>query len=275
MTDTKKVSVLGCGWLGYPLAVAMLQEGYRVKGSTTSRPKLDVLERAGIQPFLLDMRQSDSPEALQTFLKSDTLIVAYPPKIREHGSDAYLRSIETLAQAIEKSGLQQVIFISSTSVYPNANSEVAEDMVPEPESASGNAMLEAERRLQALKGRETVVLRMAGLVGYERNPGRFLAGKTSLENRQERINLIHRDDCVSIILKLLERNISSDVLNCCSDTHPLKMDFYTEAAKKAKLEPPVFSKGGRKAYKLVSNKKLKSLLSYEFIYGDLSKFDWP
>lgn len=275
MNDTKKVSILGCGWLGYPLAVALLQEGYRLKGSTTSRPKLDVLERAGIQPFLLDMYQSDSSEALQTFLKSDTLIVAYPPKIRDNGSDAYQRSIEKLCQAIEKSGLQRVIFISSTSVYPNANSEVTEDMIPEPESASGKAMLEAENLLQALKDKETVVLRMAGLIGYERNPGRFLAGKTGLENGQERINLIHRDDCISIILKLLERNSGSDVLNCCSDTHPVKLDFYTQAAKKAKLESPFFSKGGRKAYKIVSNRKLKALLNYEFIYSDLSKFDWP
>lgn len=275
MTDTKKVSILGCGWLGYPLGVAMLQEGYRVKGSTTSRLKLDVLERAAIQPFLLDMRQSDSSEALKTFLKSDTLIVAYPPGIRENGSDAYLQSIEKLGQAIEKSGLQRIIFISSTSVYSNTNSEVTEDMVPEPESTSGKAMLEAENLLQTLEDRETVVLRMAGLVGYERNPGRFLAGKTGLENGQERINLIHRDDCIGIILKLLERNSDADVLNCCSDTHPVKLDFYTQAAKKAKLEPPAFSKGGMKAYKIVSNKKLKALLNYEFIYGDLSKFDWP
>ena len=246
-----------------------------MKGSTTSRPKLDVLERAGIKPFLLDMYQSDSSEALKTFLESETLIVAYPPKIRDNGSDAYLRSVEKLGQAIEKSGLQRVVFISSTSVYPNTNSEVTEDMVPQPESASGKAMLEAENLLQALEGRETVVLRMAGLIGYERNPGRFLAGKTGLENGQERINLIHRDDCISIILKLLESNSGSDVLNCCSDTHPVKLDFYTQAAKKAKLEPPVFSKGGRKAYKLVSNRKLKAALNYQFIYGDLSKFDWP
>lgn len=29
------VSILGCGWLGLPLAEQLLAEGYSVKGSTT------------------------------------------------------------------------------------------------------------------------------------------------------------------------------------------------------------------------------------------------
>ncbi len=33
-------SILGCGWLGKPLAVSLLDEGFNVKGSTTSEEKL-------------------------------------------------------------------------------------------------------------------------------------------------------------------------------------------------------------------------------------------
>ena len=40
----KRVSVLGCGWLGKPLAISLLDEGYSVKGSTTSEDKLELLE---------------------------------------------------------------------------------------------------------------------------------------------------------------------------------------------------------------------------------------
>jgi 3-hydroxyisobutyrate dehydrogenase-like beta-hydroxyacid dehydrogenase len=48
-----QISILGCGWLGLPLAKALLENGFAVKGSTTSQEKLSVLENSGIQPFLI------------------------------------------------------------------------------------------------------------------------------------------------------------------------------------------------------------------------------
>ncbi len=275
MTTPKHISILGCGWLGYPLAISLLQQGYRVNGSTTSQPKLAVLERAGIEPFLIDLFSQNSNSALEKFLQSDVLIVSYPPRVKKEGAGPYLASVAALCKAIEKSPVKTILFISSTSVYANSNSEVTEDMMPGPESASGEALLKAEELLLSLKEQETIVLRMAGLVGYERHPGRFLAGKKDLTSGWERTNLIHRDDCIGIMTELLKKNNGRDVLNCCSDTHPLKKDFYTQAAEQVKLEPPVFAKGGKKAYKVVSNKKVKELLGYEFIYGDLGRFDWP
>ena len=38
------ISILGCGWLGKPLAVSFLEDGFSVKGSTTSEEKIDILE---------------------------------------------------------------------------------------------------------------------------------------------------------------------------------------------------------------------------------------
>lgn len=275
MPDRKTISILGCGWLGYPLAVSLLQEGYTVKGSTTSTPKLAVLDRAGISPYLLRIQAESSEPQLGDFLKCDTLIVSFPPRMRQQGAGIYLNALEMLSSAVEQSPVHTIIFLSSTSVYPNNNAEVTEDMVSEPESESGNALLKAESLFLGHTKQETIVLRMAGLVGYERHPGRFLAGKKGLPNGKERINLIHRDDCIRIISHLLATNSGRNIFNCCSDTHPLKKDFYTEAAIRAKLEPPVFQKKGNSAYKIVSNKKLKAQLNYDFLYGDLGRFNWP
>lgn len=50
-----KISILGCGWLGFPLAKALLLKGFSVKGSTTSSEKLATLEKAGITPFLITL----------------------------------------------------------------------------------------------------------------------------------------------------------------------------------------------------------------------------
>ena len=43
-----QVSILGCGWLGLPLAKALIGEGYTVKGSTTTPAKLNLLKEEGV-----------------------------------------------------------------------------------------------------------------------------------------------------------------------------------------------------------------------------------
>ena len=47
------ISILVCGKLGFPLALDLLNEGYYIKGSTTSASKIDKLKRSGIIPFLI------------------------------------------------------------------------------------------------------------------------------------------------------------------------------------------------------------------------------
>ena len=42
----QRISILGCGWLGLPLAVELISKGYKVNGSTTSMTKVRELEAA-------------------------------------------------------------------------------------------------------------------------------------------------------------------------------------------------------------------------------------
>ena len=51
----KNVSILGCGWFGKPLAVSLLNDGFLVKGSTTSEIKIQELETLGIESYLIDI----------------------------------------------------------------------------------------------------------------------------------------------------------------------------------------------------------------------------
>ena len=45
----KSVSILGCGWLGKPMAVSLLREGFTVKAYTTSEIKSQQLEALEIE----------------------------------------------------------------------------------------------------------------------------------------------------------------------------------------------------------------------------------
>ena len=69
----KRVSVLGCGWLGKPLSISLLDEGYSVKGSTTSEEKLELLEMNNITPYIVNISEF---EEFDSFLNSDILIIS-------------------------------------------------------------------------------------------------------------------------------------------------------------------------------------------------------
>lgn len=273
-TNSERIGILGCGWLGLPLAVALIKNGYSINGSTTTQEKLLSLEKAGIRSFLVDLNNSIGQAQLEDFLQVEVLVINYPPRLRQ-GNIHFIQSISKLCQAVRNSSVRQVIFVSSTSVYPGTNDLVTEAMHLPPDSPSGIALLEAENMLRALKGKDTVVLRMAGLIGYDRQPGRFFAGKNSHAHPNEVVNLIHRDDCIEIIQQVIEKQVSGEIFNCCSETHPSKVDFYTEAAVKLGLDNPQFELSTATHFKLVSNMKLTEKLDYKMIYPQLELFNWP
>src|SRR5699024_3753113 len=104
--------------------------------------------------------------------------------------------VQTCALPISRSSIENIIFISSTSVYPPQSGIVAEvDAVADKAaSETGNALLKAENMLLEQSSFETLVLRFGGLYGYDRHPIHYLAGGTNLENGNAPVNLIHRDD---------------------------------------------------------------------------------
>jgi len=117
---------------------------------------------------------------------------------------------------------------------------------------------------------KTIVLRFAGLIGYDRMPGRFLSGKRDVKNGNAPVNLIHRDDCIQIIFEIIKQGVWGQILNGCSDMHPLRKDYYSEQAKLIGVDPPTFDDSDTPNFKIISNKKLKKILNYRFKYPDPS-----
>ena len=53
-----QISIIGCGWLGLSLANHFIEKGYFIKGSTTSKTKIEALEQLQIKPFLIQINES-------------------------------------------------------------------------------------------------------------------------------------------------------------------------------------------------------------------------
>ncbi|MEM6966873.1 MAG: SDR family oxidoreductase, partial [Bacteroidota bacterium] len=257
-----KISIIGCGWLGFPLAERLIAAGFSVKGSTTTQGKIPLLTKAGIRTFLIHLSDALYKKTTEPFFQSELLIINVPPRGRRPDVEtAHPLEIKKLLEAAHRGDIQKIIFCSSTGVYGNDKKIASEDHLPHPASASGRALVKVENHLRSLTHFKSTIVRLAGLVGGERKPGRFLAGKENIPNGNAPVNLVYREDCIEAILQIILQNKWNEIYNVCADEHPTRRDFYTEQAKLLGLKPPSFSTdrndNDNTTFKVVANEKIK------------------
>ena len=251
------ISILGCGWLGKQLGASLLSRGYEVRGSTTSEANVAALDAIGIIPFVFDVE--NVPAEVRSFFHTDVLIISLPPRIRVQKGEQYILQIKEAMNAARSGNVGNIIMFSTTSVYPDLNR-----LVTEQDADPAHPVVRAERIVQ-LSGIGNTIIRFAGLFGMGREPGRFLAGKKDVPGALTFVNLIHADDCVGIVRRIIEENAWGHILNACADDHPTKKEFYTKAATALGMEPPTLVDTPAD-YKIVSNSRLKEVLCYQMIH---------
>jgi nucleoside-diphosphate-sugar epimerase len=261
----KQISILGCGWLGMPLAKSLLEKGFSIKGSTTSFEKISALESNGIQPFQIELSETEIKGEIDSFLNnSEMLIVDIPPKLRSVSSENFVKKIQNLIPFIEKAKIEKVIFISSTSVYSDDNAVVTETIKPNPDTESGKQLLATEILLQSNENFKTTVVRFGGLIGEDRHPIHFLAGRKNIENSEAPINLIHQEDCIGIIEALIEQDCFGESFNAVAPFHPTRKEYYTQKALEQNLPLPEFDQTKISIGKTILSDRLGNTLDYKF-----------
>ncbi|MEJ7646240.1 MAG: NAD(P)H-binding protein [Chryseolinea sp.] len=257
------VSIFGCGWFGLHFAKTLISEGHEVKGSTTTPEKIEDLRSNGIQPYLINFLSASHSPFDTSFFRCDLLVIAIPPKVRYSTGDDYMFAIKELVRQVKSNQIPKVLLISSTSVLGDLNSEVDELTVPTPTSRSGEVMLESELHFRSEKAFSTTIVRFGGLVGPDRDPGRFFAGKKKIPNGRAPVNLIHLQDCSSICNAIIAKNAFGYTIHACSSDHPRKMDFYRLCTRKSRLPEPEFI-DELKEWKIVNSVHIQTLLDYDF-----------
>jgi nucleoside-diphosphate-sugar epimerase len=271
-----QISILGCGWLGLPLAKALLEKGFSIKGSTTSSDKLSILENSGIQPYLivltptLSKGEGEESENSSRFLQnSKILIIDIPPKLRGSGTENFVSKIKNFLPFIEKSAVENVLFISSTSVYGENNWVVTEATELNPDTESGKQLVQVEQLLQNNPNFKTTILRFGGLIGEDRHPIQFLAGRKNIENPNAPINIIHQRDCIGIILKIIELHSWNETFNAVTPFHPSRKEYYTQKSIDLDLDLPHFNTENSNFGRTISSSKVETILGYSFVKPNL------
>ncbi|AWL10889.1 Protein YeeZ [Saliniradius amylolyticus] len=258
-------ALIGCGWLGLPLAESWLRQGHHVIGTTRSQDKADQLATLGIQPQLFALGERLPP----VVAKADAVVLNIPPGRKNLKPESFRQNIEALLAQV--SSQTKLLFISTSSVFGQHQSEVDEASATEPDTPSGELHCQLEAHLHSHFGTRASVLRLAGLIGGDRHPVKMLAGR-KLDNGQRPVNLIHRDDVINAINAIVRLNHWGYTLHLAANDHPSRDTFYTWAAKQAGLALPSFTRDEGPA-KIIHSQQTQKRLGLTLAYP--SPFDMP
>ena len=239
------ISILGCGWLGLPLARQLVQQGHQIKGSTTSQEKIEVMKSIGIIPYLIKLTEEE-PQWVD-FLKTDVLVITIP--IKEINPFKYL--IKTLASTVK------IIYTSSTAIYLPSKEPINEKNALDTQ----HPLLAIEQVIRNSENPSTII-RLAGLFDQRRHPGRWFANKV-LTHPNGPVNLIHLDDCLGIIEKIITHQVWNEIFNACANEHPSRKDFYSRASRALGSPPPQINEQ-KTSIKIIDNRWIKKKLDFSF-----------
>ena len=270
--NDQTISILGCGWLGLPLAKHLVRLGFSVKGSTTTKEKVSLLEGFQITPFCIEATPQLSGNDIDVFFQSKVLILNIPFRRKLKDPEYYKQQIDSIINHCETSPVEFVIFTSSTSIYPASMKSACENVAITPDNPRSETLMNVERALFANQHFQTTVLRLSGLYGGKRRIGQVLAGRKDLPDGDSPVNLVHLEDCVEIATQIIQKDIRGEIINVTSDNHPTRREIYTKAALHYDLKPPQFTDEPARRLKVVSNLKLKDKLNYTFTHPDPMDF---
>jgi nucleoside-diphosphate-sugar epimerase len=276
----ENIAILGCGYVGSPLADYWQDRGHSVTGTTTSKERVDSLAAALSKVVLM---KGDDIAAVQSLLQGqDTLVVSVAPTGFQEAKAAvyeatYLATAKNLVEVLKQSpNLTQVIYLSSCSVYGDQQGNWVNETSPvSPLEYRSQVLCESEEIiLQAANEHQRVcVLRLGGIYG----PGRDLvnmfgdlAGSTVPGKGDRFINWVHLDDIIGAI-DFVRLNELAGIYNLVDDSRLTVKEQVQLVCSHYKL-PPVNWDSSRSSVQRkslqVCNEKLKTA-GYQLIHPQL------
>lgn len=221
-----RITVLGSGWFGTPLSLALLNLGHKLVVTTRDLEKKKDLEQKGLTAHLLT-----APEIPHADIRNcDLLILNTPPSA---GGVSWFKSWPSTRA--------WVIFISST---------------------SGKQLADEEWIQGSFK--DWTILRFGGLLGGSRHPGKVLSGRENLPGRLWPVNLLHLEDAIGLTLKIIEDGIKGENIQVVSDEHRSREEFYQEYCQQNQLPLPLFDQNDQSTRLALGNERAKEIYQFKW-----------
>jgi nucleoside-diphosphate-sugar epimerase len=238
-----QIAVVGCGWLGQPLALSLQKSGHDIVATCCSEQKANELTKLGFNAEKFELGDDLNHSRLSKLFSSEVLVLNIPVGRKTPKTDYFAQHMQALLKHAAKSQIKNIIFISTTSVYGDNSGIITEQSLTYPHTQSGQINLAIEAMVRDHFADRSTIIRPAGLVGKDRHPANYLADKIGLPNPDHVVNLIHQDDVICAIKTVIERGIWGQTLHLSALEHPTRAQYYTWAAENLGLIAPTFIKG--------------------------------
>jgi nucleoside-diphosphate-sugar epimerase len=248
-----KFVIVGCGWLGQQLAVQLQADGHKVIATRRTAEALVSLP-AAVEGLVLDLLLPPDFAALKPLFSDAVVICAIAPGRQTAGSN-YVVALQQLAALAAAAGSKQLIHFSSSGIYQGLTGIVDETASLLTDDDRVALLLQGEQALQ--QELPCLTLRLAGLMGQGRHPGRFTAGK-QLADPNGPVNMLHSWDLIAAVQQLLAALPCSGTYNLSSPETESRADFYHAATRLAGTAAPSFNQLG------VARKVSATAFSYTF-----------
>jgi len=192
---SKKIGIIGCGWLGKPLKEELLKT------------------------FLVECFSRKTTTDNSSFWQSDTIVIAINTK------DNYLQTLQKITYLAKPAC--NIILMSSTSVYR----EFDEDVDEMTKITKSTLQKDAEDLLLSLRD-NVLILRLGGLMGDDRIAGKWKKISTFSDGL---VNYIHKSDVINITRKMIEEDVINGIYNLVAPKHPLRSEVHKKNSEKFSL----------------------------------------
>ncbi len=270
--------IVGCGYVGLPLGVELVKQGHEVFGLRRSAGQIQSMIDGGLKPLTADITKPDELANLPApFDWVVNTVSSNKGGVSEY-QEVYLSGTRNLVEWLAPMPPKKFVYTSSTGVYGQSDASLVKETSPtDPVSPTSKVLVETEKvLLEAFRTKQfpAVILRVAGIYGPDRTHflGEFIKDRARMPAKGERImNMIHRDDLVSVIISALKNGRAGEVYNVVDDEPVAQIQFYRWLAEALGKELPPFSgeEPERKRVatsKKVSNRKLKMELGVQLKY---------
>jgi nucleoside-diphosphate-sugar epimerase len=246
--------ILGCGYIGTALAQSALAAGESVSALTRSQARAELLRALGLNPVVAADIAADAwhgalPPA------GESIVFCVSPS--QAGEDGYRHSFVEGAKSVQRwleesvaagnEPARELVFTSSTSVYPQTDGGWVDETSPVDTAQLGPAgrmLRETEDFLLALAPRlvhRVWILRLAGIYGPHRHHllDALRAGVAIFPGDGGNwVNLVHRDDAVGAIRSCLAALtvVPGGIFNVADDEPVRKRELVEWLAKRVGSE---------------------------------------
>ena len=262
-----RVLILGCGYVGRPLGVALARAGHEVFGVRRGVEGADELRAQGVTPVIADItRRTDLEKIPGSFDWVINTVSSTKGGVDEYRA-VYLEATRQLIAWLSARPPQKYLYTSSTSVYAQTDGAwVTEESVTEPKGETSRVLVETEQLLlQAARVNNfpAIILRVAGIYG----PGRghlfqqYLRDEARLAGDGSRlINMIHRDDVVRAAIAALERGQPCKIYNVADDEPVTQREFFLWLSQQLgkPMPPPATEEENLRRKRGLTNKRVSN-----------------